>query len=283
LKTLPDRDEAKVIQVVEEIYKWLAGLGVARADTILAVGGGAVTDVAGFVAATWLRGIEYVNVPTTLLGAIDAGIGGKTGINLAGKNLVGSFWHPSRVIIDLTTLEGLPAHLLQEGQAEALKAGLVGDLELVEAFERWGPAVPLEVLVPRAVRVKASVVAEDFREGGRRAILNYGHTIGHAVELAAGISHGQAVAIGMVAAGAVSERRCGFRHADRQRRLIEALGLPVSSPPVDLDLVRRLLTRDKKRVAGDTKMVLLSDIGVPVVEVVTEVEIDLGLAAIGLP
>jgi 3-dehydroquinate synthase len=185
------------------------------------------------------------------------------------------------VIIDLNTLEGLPDHLIQEGQAEALKAGLVGDPELVAAFEQFGLAIPLDVMVPRAVRVKASVVSDDFREEGRRAILNYGHTIGHAVELAAGIPHGHAVAIGMVAAGEVSARRCGFAHADRQRRLIEALGLPISAPPVDLDLVRRLLSRDKKRTE-ELRMVLLSDIGEPVVEPVTKTDIDRGLAAIGL-
>jgi 3-dehydroquinate synthetase len=281
LMYLPDRDEAKTVAVVEKAYRWLAEVALGRHDTIVGVGGGAATDMAGFVAATWLRGVESVMVPTTLLGAVDAAIGGKTGINLAGKNLVGAFHLPSRVVVDLDVMETVPATLRLEGVAEALKAGLVADPVLVELFERHGAAAPLEDVVTRSIRVKAEVVGGDFREDGRRGILNFGHTIGHGVEMAAGMPHGMAVAVGMVAAGAVSAARYGFP-AHWLTNLIFSLGLPVSAFGVSHDSVLGFVGRDKKRTADGTRMVLLRSVGDPVVDLVDDAEIDLGLAAVGI-
>ncbi len=278
---LPDRDEAKTMAVVEKAYRWLAEVPLGRHDTIVGVGGGAATDLAGFVAATWLRGVESVMVPTTMLGAVDAAIGGKTGINLEGKNLVGAFHLPSRVIVDLDVMQTVPANLRLEGLAEALKAGLVADPVLVELFERHGASAPLGDVVTRSIKVKAEVVGADFREDGRRAILNFGHTIGHGVEMATGMPHGMAVAIGMVGAGAVSSARYGFP-AQWLSDLIFSLGLPVSAFGVSRDSVLGFVGRDKKRTADGTHMVLLRSVGDPVVDLVDDAEIELGLAAIGI-
>jgi 3-dehydroquinate synthase len=278
---LPDREEAKSLATLGQVYEWLAAQDVGRHDTIIGVGGGAATDLAGFAAATWLRGVEVVHIPTTLLGAVDAAIGGKTGINLAGKNLVGAFHQPSRVIIDLEILQRLPDDLKLEGLAESLKAGLVGDPLLVDLFTRDGPSAPLGEVVTRAVRVKAEVVTEDPEEAGRRAILNFGHTIGHGVEVVTGLPHGLAVAVGMVAAGAVSARRFGFP-AQWLAELIFSLGLPVACAGASAPAVLELIYRDKKRVAAGLRMVLLRGVGDPVLEVVDEAEVGAGLAAIGI-
>jgi 3-dehydroquinate synthetase len=241
-----------------------------------------VTDLAGFVAGTWLRGVEVVHVPTTLLAAVDAAIGGKTGVNLAGKNLVGLFWHPTRVIVDVTTLEALPTSLRREGLAEALKTGLVGDRDLFELLERDGEGASLDEVVKLAAAVKVRVVGEDERETGLRAILNFGHTIGHAVEYSSPLSHGEAVAVGMVAACRISEARLRFQGMERVTAAIEALGLPTRVEGLERARVEDLLRHDKKRDAGGIRMVLLRAPGDPVVEHVAEEEIDLGLEAIGL-
>jgi 3-dehydroquinate synthase len=275
---VPDGEAAKSIEVATDVYRRLNRMGMTRADTVLAVGGGAVTDLAGYVAATYLRGVEAVYCPTTLLGAVDAAIGGKTGINLDGKNLVGVFRQPARVVIDIEILQALPIELLRQGLAEALKAGLIADPDLVDLLERDGSDADLTDVVERAVRVKLAIVEEDFTESGRRALLNYGHTIGHAVEVAAGVSHGEAVAIGMVAAGAVAAHTIGFAAAARQRAIIERLGLPTAA---DFDRLeaRALIGLDKKRDMSGVRMVLLEDVGRPVVMTVSEESIDLGLDA----
>ncbi|HJU50894.1 MAG TPA: 3-dehydroquinate synthase family protein [Acidimicrobiia bacterium] len=276
---LPDREEAKSLAVVSRVYEWLAELGLGRGDTILAVGGGAATDVAGFVAATWLRGIEAVFYPTTLLGAVDAAIGGKTGINLAGKNLIGAFHLPSRVLINLDLLERLPATLRLEGLAEALKAGYVADPGLVDILSSNEAA--LEEVVERAVKVKVATVEADYRESDQRAILNFGHTIGHAVEVLAPLPHGLAVAVGMVAAATISNARFGFDH----RQLIDTifgLGLPVAAAGVPLQPALQLISLDKKRSAAGVRMVLLKAPGSPVVEPVTPDLLELGLRAVGI-
>ena len=282
LKVFGDGDAIKTLATAGTTYEWLADLGIGRHDTIVGVGGGAVTDFAGFIAGTWLRGIEAVYVSTTLLGAVDAAIGGKTGLNLRGKNLVGLFGHPARVVIDIEVLDALPEELLSEGFAEAVKAGFIADPKLVELIARDGLAADLEQVVSRAVAVKGEVVAGDFREAGRRGVLNYGHTIGHGIEMAAGISHGRAVSIGMVAAGAVSEARLGFAGAARQKDILGGLGLPVVAPAVDVAEVRRLIGLDKKHDSFGLRMALLEDFGKAHLQHVTSDDITLGLAAIGL-
>jgi 3-dehydroquinate synthase len=281
-RQLPDREAAKTFETAEATIVWLNGLGMTRNDTIVAVGGGALTDAAGFIAATYLRGVEVVLVPTTLLGSVDAAIGGKTAVNVGGKNLAGVFRHPRRVVIDLDVLDGLPRPLLVEGTAEVVKAGLIADPTLVGIYEQYGLDASLDEVVPRAVRVKAAVVSGDFREGGRRAILNYGHTVGHAIESAARIPHGHAVAIGMVAAGAAAELAVGFRDAQRQQRLLESLQLPITSPPVDRRELHRLMALDKKRDSSGVRMVLLRTIGDPTVVTVDAATVNAALDAVGV-
>ncbi|NNF09394.1 MAG: 3-dehydroquinate synthase [Acidimicrobiia bacterium] len=273
---VPDGEPAKSLPEAERVYTELNRLGLTRHDTVVCVGGGTVTDLGGFVAATYLRGVEAVYVPTTVLGAVDAATGGKTGVNVGGKNLVGVFAEPTRVVIDIGVLEELPEDVRREGLAEALKAGLIADPALVELLEHDGLGADLEPIVRRAVAVKVDVVSGDFRESGRRAILNYGHTIGHAVEVAAGLGHGSAIAVGMVAAGVVSELLVGFPDAARQHHLIEHLGLPTTAT-FDRARVRDLIGLDKKRDTTGARMVLLERIGTPVVRPVGEAELEQAL------
>ncbi|HLT95511.1 MAG TPA: 3-dehydroquinate synthase family protein [Acidimicrobiia bacterium] len=280
--TLPDREEAKSLEAVSAVYAALAEHELGRGDTVIGVGGGAVTDAAGFIAGTWMRGVELVLVPTTLLGAVDASIGGKTAVNFAGKNLVGVFWPARRVAVDLSILEALPPELKREGAAEVIKAGFLAVPEIVDAYGRHGVDTPLEEVVGAAIRVKADIVSRDLTEQGDRALLNLGHTIGHAVEFASGISHGEAVAIGLVAAAAVSEARLGFRHSDLVRSTLQTTGLPTKSPPVPRDQLLELVGRDKKRLAGTVRMVLLEDVGKPHLLDVGPDDIQLGMDAIGL-
>ncbi|MGH8925777.1 MAG: 3-dehydroquinate synthase [Acidimicrobiia bacterium] len=278
---LPDREEAKSLSVLRRVYGWLGELGIGRHDTILAVGGGAATDLAGFVAATWLRGIEAVFYPTTLLGAVDAAIGGKTGINFEGKNLVGAFHLPSRVLVNIDILETLSDQLRLEGLAEALKAGYVGDPALVDLLATQGRDAPLDEVVRRAIAVKVSTVEADYRESDRRAILNFGHTIGHVVEILAPMPHGMAVAVGMVAAATISNARFGFDH----RPLINTifgLGLPVAAAGVSLIPAMELIARDKKRSAEGVRMVLIEAPGAPVVMPVERDLLEIGLRAVGI-
>lgn len=279
---LPDREEAKTLTVAETVYETLARFGLGRHDTVVGVGGGSVSDLAGFVAGTWLRGVEAVHVPTTLLAAVDAAIGGKTGVNLAGKNLVGLFWHPSRVVVDVDILKGLPSSLVREGLVEALKAGLVGDPELFAMIERSGTGADLEEVVARSVTVKARVVGEDERELGVRAVLNLGHTVGHAIEFASPLSHGESVGIGLVAAARISEIRLGFEEANRISESIRGLDLPTKVTGLDRARVVDLLRHDKKRDAEGIRMVLLRAIGSPVVQHVNGDDVGVGLEAVGL-
>lgn len=279
---LPDREEAKTLGVAESVYEALARFGLGRSDTVVGVGGGSVTDLAGYVAATWLRGVEVIHVPTTLLGAVDASIGGKTGVNLAGKNLVGAFWHPTRVVIDIDILSVLPPSLLREGMAEVLKAGLIGDAELFDLLRSHGMEADLESLVKRSVAVKARIVGEDEREDGVRAHLNFGHTIGHAIEFASPLSHGESVALGSVAAAYISAKRLGFDHVEAVESTIAELGLPVRIGGLEHQRILDLLRLDKKRDASGLRMVLLTDIGKPTLVHVDPPDIEIGLSAIGL-
>jgi 3-dehydroquinate synthase len=276
---VPAGEEAKRLEVVAGLYERLAAIPAHRADPVLAVGGGATTDVAGFAAATWLRGVPLVNVPTTVLGMVDAAIGGKTGVDLdSGKNLVGAFHQPRAVVADLDTLAGLPAAEVRSGLAEVAKAGLAGDPALAEALARSaGPAAAgdpaaLAPLVEGAVRVKAAVVgADEHEEAGEgtvgRLLLNYGHTLGHALERLAGyrgLRHGEAVALGMVFAARVAEAiglaRPGL--ADGHVELLAAVGLPVGGMRLDPDRVLAAMATDKKQRRG-LRLVLLRDLGQP--------------------
>jgi 3-dehydroquinate synthetase len=249
---------------------------------VVGVGGGAVTDLAGFVGAVFLRGVRVHFVPTTLLAAIDASIGGKSGVNVGGKNLVGAFRHPARVVIDLSVLDALPGELIREGLAEALKAGLVGDPGLFELIERDGQGADLAEVVTRAVAVKARIVGEDFEERGVRAHLNYGHTVGHALEAITGMPHGEAVAVGMVAAGRASVIEAGFDGEERQRSAIAGLGLPTEAPGVDrIELLSRLRL-DKKHDSHGLRMVVLEAVGRPLVRPVGSATVGAALAAVGI-
>ncbi|HJW35871.1 MAG TPA: 3-dehydroquinate synthase family protein [Actinomycetes bacterium] len=275
---VPAGEEAKRLEVVAGLYERLAAIPTRRADPVVAVGGGATTDVAGFAAATWLRGVPLVNLPTTVLGMVDAAVGGKTGVDVpAGKNLVGAFHQPVAVVADLDTLAGLPAAEVRSGLAEVAKAGLVGDPALAEALARAAglavaaDPVALAPLVEGAVRVKAAAVAADEHEEAGDALgrlsLNYGHTLGHALERLGGyrgIRHGEAVALGMVFAARVAEAvglaRPGL--ADGHVELLAALGLPVGGVRLDPDQVLAAMATDKKHRQG-LRLVLLRRPGEP--------------------
>ena len=281
--TLPDGESAKSLSVVEEIYRSLNRAHFTRDDVVVAVGGGALTDVAGFVAATYLRGIDAIYVPTTLLGAVDAAVGGKTAVNVDGKNLAGVFAHPTSVFIDIDTIDRLPDIQKMVGSAEAIKTGFIADMAIVELYEASGLAVDFEEVVNRSVAVKVAVVNDDFTEQGRRAILNYGHTVGHAIETIGGMSHGEAVAIGMVAAGAASHHDLSFDGNERQRDVLARVGLPVIAPQgMPAESVRAQMALDKKRDASGIRMVLLEAFERPVVVTVSDATVASAFEGIGL-
>ena len=275
--TVADGEEAKCLAEVERLCRAMSAAGFTRSDVIVAVGGGVVTDVAGFVAAVYHRGMRYVSVPTTLLGQVDAAIGGKTGVNLPeGKNLVGAFWQPHAVLCDTDVLATLPAREMRSGQGELAKYHFLSgdDLDALDLTQR----------IAAAVRIKADVVAADEREGGRRAILNYGHTLAHAIETAGryDLRHGEAVAVGLVYAAEVAAamgRIDGDRVADH-RRVVTGYGLPSRLPAMlDDDELLALFGRDKKAVDGLT-LVLDSARGVEPVTSVPEAALRQALAAI---
>ncbi|HEV8278079.1 MAG TPA: 3-dehydroquinate synthase [Streptosporangiaceae bacterium] len=271
---VPAGEAAKTVGVAAGLWSRLAVHRLTRSDAIVGVGGGATTDLAGFVAATWLRGVRLILVPTTLLAVVDAAIGGKTAVNIeAGKNLVGAFHPPGGVLTDLAALESLPAADYVSGLAEVIKAGFIADpaiLDLIEA-DPAGAVVPhgrhARELVERAVRMKAEVVAADLREAGRREILNYGHTLGHAVERVERyqIRHGEAVAIGMVYAAELARLagRLDTPTLDRHRRVLTAVGLPTSFLPGAWPALRETMAVDKKSRGGRMRFVVLDGLARP--------------------
>ncbi|HEX5494516.1 MAG TPA: 3-dehydroquinate synthase [Mycobacteriales bacterium] len=259
---LPDGEVTKTLATVERCYRAFARMPLGRDDVVVALGGGVVGDVAGFAAASWNRGVAVVQVPTTVLAQVDAAIGGKTGVNLPeGKNLVGAFHQPLAVLADVTTLGTLPDRERRAGLGEVVKYGFIADPAVLGILERSpaeavaGDPVLLADLVRRSVAVKARVVAADERESGQRALLNYGHTVGHAIESLGGYAtyrHGEAVGLGMVFAARLGER-LGVSQpglAGRTADLLTVLGLPVGGIALDREAVWRLLARDKKTRAG---------------------------------
>ena len=259
-----------------------------RGSLMVALGGGVIGDMTGFAAATWLRGVQVVQVPTTLLAMVDASIGGKTGVNHSGgKNLIGSFYQPKLVLIDPNTLKTLPEREFQAGMAEVIKYGVISDPQLFELLEKTEtisnlPGIGDDVLdeiLSCSVSSKAKVVIEDEKEIGLRAILNYGHTFGHVIENLCGYGtwlHGEAVAIGMVAIGELARQRGSWKdsEAQRQKRLIKKAGLPTSWPKLKNKDVLRSLQGDKKVKDGKIRFVIPTKIGqVEIVNDVEEIEI----------
>jgi 3-dehydroquinate synthase len=271
---IPDAEEGKHIQVAAFCWQVLGQNDFTRSDAVVAVGGGAVTDLAGFVAATWLRGVKVIHMPTSLLGMVDASVGGKTGINTAeGKNLVGAFHPPAGVLVDLDTLDTLPRNELISGMAEVVKCGFIADPAILDLVEKDPEAVldpqsaVLRELIERAIAVKAKVVSEDLKESGLREILNYGHTLGHAIELVERYSwrHGAAISVGMMFAAelARSVGRLSDEDADRHRSILETLGLPVTYRKDRWQGLLDGMRRDKKSRGDLLRFVVLDGVAKP--------------------
>ena len=286
-------EDQKTPATVAQIHDAAFARKLERGSLIVALGGGVVGDMAGFAAATWLRGIAVVQVPTTLLAMVDASIGGKTGVNHpGGKNLIGAFHQPRLVLIDPSALATLPEREFRAGMAEVIKYGVIGDAELFEQLEAAGerlasmatlPAELLQSILERSAAAKAKVVAADEREGGLRAILNYGHTLGHVVEALCGYGtylHGEAVAIGMVAAGELALELGLWSPADqaRQRAVIAAAGLALRWPQLEPEAVLQSLQGDKKVRDGCVRFVLPTSLGA--VEIRSDVSGEQVLAAL---
>ena len=271
---IPDAEEGKHIEVASFCWQVLGQNDFTRSDAVVAVGGGAVTDLAGFVAATWLRGGKVIHMPTSLLGMVDAAVGGKTGINTAeGKNLVGAFHPPAGVLADLDTLDTLPRNEIISGMAEVIKCGFIADPAILELIEKDPAAVAdprsdtLRELIERAITVKARVVSSDLKETGQREILNYGHTLGHAIELAERYSwrHGAAVSVGMMFAAelARSVGRLSDADADRHRTILDSLGLPLTYRRDRWQALLDGMRRDKKSRGDLLRFVVLDGVGRP--------------------
>jgi len=267
-------EPSKSIDMAAGLWEGLLELGADRRSVVVAVGGGVVGDLAGFIAATYARGIRFFQVPTSLLAQVDSSVGGKVGVNLPGaKNMVGAFLQPLGVLIDTATLETLPAREYRAGLGEAVKYGVILDAELFDYLEANLAGLidrdhkVLGHVITRCCRLKADVVQQDEREEtGLRAVLNYGHTFGHALEALAGygqLLHGEAVAIGMLCASRLAERlgRVDNRLTQRQRSLLETLGLPVEMPELDRDEILETMTHDKKVQHGRLRFVLPSKMG----------------------
>ncbi len=270
---VPAGESSKSGEPLFHVYDKAIETGLERSSFMVALGGGMVGDLAGYAAASFLRGVAFLQVPTTLLAMVDSAVGGKTGINLPqGKNLIGAFHQPAAVITDLETLRTLSERELRSGLAEVVKYGVIAQPELLDHLEQ----IAVETLkenpeqladaVYRGCAIKADVVCRDEREGGLRAILNFGHTVGHAIEQAAGYGtylHGEAISIGMVFAARLSVRRSGMPGTECERliRLLEHLGLPVQAPLLTWAQVREVMEKDKKKAQGQVRFVLAERLG----------------------
>ncbi|MEU6740472.1 3-dehydroquinate synthase [Streptosporangium sandarakinum] len=268
---VPDGERAKTAEVAAGLWSEFGRHGMTRSDAVVGVGGGATTDLAGFAAATWLRGVKVVQVPTTLLGMVDAAVGGKTGINTPeGKNLVGSFHPPAGVLCDLATLVSVPRDDYVAGLAEVIKGGFIADPEILSLIEddpegaRHPEGRHTRELIERKVRVKADVVGADLRESGLREILNYGHTLAHAIERAEDyrMRHGEAVAIGMVYAAELSrlDGRIGTAIVERTRSILTSVGLPTAYRREAWPELRDHMRLDKKSRGARLRFVVLDDL-----------------------
>ena len=266
---LPEGEAAKSIQTLIKTWDWMGAAGFTRSDAVVAIGGGTITDVAGFISASWLRGIDWIAVPTTLAGMVDASVGGKTGINSDyGKNLIGAFHSPRKVIIDSTWLKSLSSRDIAAGLAEVVKTGFIGDptiLDLMENFDLERDRANEDLmneLIHRSVSVKARVVSGDFKESYEREILNYGHTLGHAVEKHSQYSlrHGEAVSIGLVFAAHLSEIHCGLdeKIVEQHRRLLSKIGLPITYQQSAFAELLALMSIDKKSRGNNIRFVGIS-------------------------
>jgi 3-dehydroquinate synthase len=275
--TLPDGEAYKDWATLNQIFDALLGQGADRKTVLFALGGGVVGDMTGFAAASYMRGVPFVQVPTTLLAQVDSSVGGKTAINHPlGKNMIGAFYQPERVICDLSTLQSLPGRELSAGLAEVIKYGPIADMAFLDWIEAHlddllarDPAA-LAWAVQRSCQIKADVVGQDEREGGLRAILNFGHTFGHAIEAGLGFGewlHGEAVGCGMVMAAHLSERLGLVEAAFVQRltRVIDRAGLPTVGPAMGVDTYMHHMRVDKKAQAGDIRFVLINRPGHAVV------------------
>ena len=275
---IPPGEPSKTNNLAQAIYQWLVGLRAERGHAIIAVGGGVVGDLAGYVAATFLRGVPFVQVPTSMAAMVDASIGGKVAVNLPqGKNLVGAFYQPRAVLADVQALSTLGKRELSEGWAEAIKHGFILDASLVDVFEEHAealmnvePEIATEV-IRRSMAIKADVVSQDERETlGIRILLNYGHTIGHALESSTEYGrfmHGEGVSIGMMGAAKMAQEMGILDQAvvDRQYNLLQRFNLPTTAPGVPVDDIRRAMSLDKKVADGANRWVMLEDVGQAVV------------------
>ena len=269
---LPEGESQKSSEVLIEIWNTLSEHNFSRTDWIIGIGGGATTDLAGFAAASWLRGVNWVSVPTSVAGMVDAAIGGKTGINIpAGKNLVGAFHSPRMVFVDPKFLETLPIDELRSGLAEIIKCGFIADEQILKIFEndpakllQWNTTELLEV-IGRSIQVKADVVSADLKEASLREILNYGHTLAHAIEGLEEFAwrHGDAVSVGMVFAAelALQVGYCDQKLVDRHRSILVSVGLPISYKDAVLPALIERMGRDKKVRNGLLRFVLLESVG----------------------
>ncbi|GAA1218150.1 3-dehydroquinate synthase [Rhodoglobus aureus] len=272
LAEVPDAEDAKRVEVAAFCWQIMGQTDFTRTDAVVGFGGGATTDLAGFVAATWLRGIKVVHCPTSVAGMVDAAVGGKTGINTAeGKNLVGSFYAPSAVVADFDVLDDLPRNEILAGFAEIVKCGFIAVPEILDLIEADVDAVTdphsesFRRVVELSIELKARVVAEDFRDFGAREILNYGHTLGHAIEHAERYRwrHGAAVAVGMVFAAELAHLAGSLSSevVDRHRSILQSLSLPIDYPLGRWKTLLATMQRDKKARAGMIRFVVLDSVG----------------------
>lgn len=275
VRLLEPGEAAKTVITAAECWDWLAARGARREDVVVAAGGGVVGDLAGFVAATYLRGVRFWQIPTTLLSQVDSSVGGKVGVNLSGgKNLVGAFYQPEAVVSDQRLLVTLPPEDFVSGLGEVVKYALLSGESFLRELEQGAANVvsrspaALSAVVERCVRLKVEIVREDERDVGRRAILNLGHTVAHALEHAAGfgnLSHGAAVGLGLLVALSVSESVCGLAPTllPRVRELLSRLGLPISIEGIEVDAILSAARGDKKMTSGGLGFVCLQATGEP--------------------